>query len=209
MVRPQIALSAFSASGVLVANGGFVDLQIGSGADFFAHGFVDHREHLCEAEHPVSHGLAADVDAVAGLVDLRLAVERKVVGIFASTMLASSPAEAEELSIIRLGAGATTGGSERSSLRTYFGRTVRRLKNFVGTTSSSSVTSSPMRLKASGSASTTAGSMMISSTGRSSRMRSLKGLYLRFFRGTTTSSISASASGVPGATKSTPNSKAS
>ena len=57
VIRPEAALPAFSASRVLIANGGLGDLEIGFGADFFAQGLADHRKHLREAEHPVGQGL--------------------------------------------------------------------------------------------------------------------------------------------------------
>jgi hypothetical protein len=91
VIWPQITLGACAGAGILITNRGLIDLKIGFGADFFAHGFVDHCKHLCEAEHPVAHGLTADFDTVPGLEDLRLAVERKVVAVFAEHDAAEQP----------------------------------------------------------------------------------------------------------------------
>ncbi len=68
-------------------------------------------------EISVSHGLVADVDAVAGLVDLRLAVERKVVGVFGEPDAYEQPSGGVGVVDNPFGCGATTGGSERSVRR--------------------------------------------------------------------------------------------
>ncbi len=82
---------------------------------------------------------------------------------------ASSPAAGSPPTSGVAGAGATMGGRWRWILRRNFTRTMRRLKNFAGVMSSSSVVSSPQRSKDSGSAATRLGMTSVVSVGRLSR----------------------------------------
>ena len=79
---PQVAWFGFPCSGFEVFDGGFVCLEVGFSEHFCVHGLVDAAEVVvAEIAHPLAHGVAGKVDAVAHEEVLFLAVVGLVIAV--------------------------------------------------------------------------------------------------------------------------------
>ena len=92
--------------------------------------------------NPIGERRAVEREPLAG-VDLRLAVERQMVGIFADEDMGDHGLGRQAAATRRLGAGAWTTPSVQPR-QAYFGRRVTSTRNWAGMTSSRSETSSPI-----------------------------------------------------------------
>lgn len=81
--NPKVALSGFARSGLQIRDRGLVDLQIGAGVLHPDHFIVNRLQPPCGQCRPAAQRLPGDVHAVAGAVNLLLAIQRKMVGVFA------------------------------------------------------------------------------------------------------------------------------
>ena len=94
------------------------------------------------AADPVGQRRAVERDPLPG-EDLRLAIKRKVVGVFGDQHLRDRRFGRQAASISRAGAGDCTTKSSQAR-QAYFGRRTTRTRNCAGTTSRRSLTSSPI-----------------------------------------------------------------
>src|ERR1700731_36214 len=98
------------------------------------------REQLAGRSYPTCHRGAVKIDALAS-VDLCLAIQRAVIGIFCDEHMGQQSGPARPRSMVRGGAGAWTTRSH--PVQANFGRTWRITLKLAGMYSSISATSSP------------------------------------------------------------------